>query len=288
MKPIFLNETIKGELIKAFTEHLNKVKLSDSTLTYTTQITNQTKEITRAKIIINSTAFLKMMLYIRDTSTEIAWHGTVFKQNENTYYIKDVFLYPQKLAAATVTTDQEKYNNWCVEIEDEYYDNMRLQGHSHVNFGVSPSGTDLSFYNSILQVLSKEDFYIFMIMNKSGDMHFLIYDLKNNVIYEKQDIDIEVKDPNSNENIMHIIDLEKELYCEKPTVPVWNKGTAVSPYTNPYHRQYESNWGTGSTWGTSTGFYEDETETDAIFAELDNKFKNAKLEAPKTKKGKKK
>jgi len=283
MRPIFLDEQNKEELIKTFTTHLNKIKLSTNTINFTAQVQQKTENNTKATLIISPKAYLKMMLYVRDTPTEIAWHGTVIKQNTNTYIITDVFLYPQKLSAATVTTVQEKYNNWCVDLADEQYDHMRLQGHSHVNFSVSPSGTDLNFYDTILQVLNKSDFYIFMIMNKNGDMYFLIYDLENNTIYEKQDINLMLKSAGSEEDIFNTVDAEKAVFCEKPVTPVWNQSpTAVSPYTNPYHRQYPS------SWGTTSGFYEDESETDKIFEELDNKFKNAKLEASKSKKGKKK
>ena len=283
MKPIFLDQKTKEELIKNFTEHLEKIKLSSNTLTYSTNITKENINVAKAKLVIHPTAYLKMMLYVRDTSTEIAWHGTVFKPDDNTYFIEDVFLYPQKLSAATVTTDQKNYNDWCIEVDDNTYNNMRLQGHSHVNFGVTPSGTDTTFYNSILQVLSKNDFYVFMIMNKAGDMFFLIYDLKNNIIYEKQDILVEIRDYNETEDILRLIDTEKEVFCEKPVIPAYNQ-TNISPYTNPYHHPQTTN-----PWSTSIGYAyeEDETDIDRIFTELDNKFKNAKLDAPKSKKGKK-
>lgn len=277
-----LDEKTKKELIADFTKYLNSAKLSDNTLKYTNTIT-QTTKTKRATIQISTTAYLKMLLYVRDTTTEIAWHGTVTK-DKDTYLIHDVFLYPQKLSAATVTTDQEAYNKWCEQLDDEHYNSMRLQGHSHVNFGVSPSGTDTNFYNSILQVLPKNDFYIFMILNKAGDSFFTIYDLENNLIYEKTDIDIQIID--KNQDILALIKDEKDNYCEKPIPQGWQyREPVVTPYTNPYHERFNN------PQYTQTGFYMQDndyemTETDMLYAELDNKFKNATLKAPKKSKKK--
>ena len=285
MKPIKLDKQIKETLIENFTKYLDNAKLSDDMLSYSTKITQTSVNASKAKIVINALAYLKMMLYVRDTSTEIAWHGTVIKEDDNTYHVTDVFLYPQKLAAATVTTDQEKYNKWCEEIDDNTYNCMRLQGHSHVNFGTNPSGTDTNFYDNILQVLPKNDFYIFMIMNKAGDMFFLIYDLANNLIYEKQDIDIILNSPEHPDfNLFNLIDLEKTKYCEKPA-PVTSPYACRGGYTNPYHDYWRQTQYASTIVHDEDDFY---TETDALYADLDNKFKNAKLQAPKTKKGKKK
>ena len=40
-------------------------------------------------------------------------------------------------------------------------------GHSHVNMGTSPSSVDLNHQEEILRMLGDNDFYIFMIWNKS-------------------------------------------------------------------------------------------------------------------------
>ena len=65
-----------------------------------------------------------------------------------------------------------------------------MQGHSHVNMGVSPSGVDDKHRQQILDQLEKDMFYIFMIWNKSLTVHTLVYDMARNVLYEDKDVDV--------------------------------------------------------------------------------------------------
>ena len=236
MKKINVDETFKQELITKFTEYVNNTKFTDNRITFTTSIDTSvdTKNIARPVVYISPTAYLKMLLYVRDTDVEIAWHGTVERnQEQNWYHIKDVFLYPQIIRAATVDTDQEKYQEWLQNIEDdEVFNNIRFQGHSHVNMGTFPSGTDLNMYNNFLQVLPKNDYYIFMIMNKSGSVTCFIYDLAKNLIYETADIDIRILGPKTH-NLIKDINTEKEKYCEKP-VYSWNTTKTYSDIEQYY------------------------------------------------------
>jgi hypothetical protein len=276
MKKINLDETFKQDAIKKFTEFINKTKFSGNSINFTTeinQIINST-EIPKPTVYISATAYLKMMLYIRDTDIEIAWHGTVERNIENNWYhIKDVFLYPQTLTAVTVNTDQEKYQEWLQNIEDDaVFNNIRFQGHSHVNMGTSPSGTDLNMYNNFLQVLPKNDYYIFMIMNKSGNLTCLIYDLDKNLIYENQDINVKIL-TNNTTDLMKDIAEEKEKYCTKQTYFNSYQNTAYDIFNSP---QY-----TGNTHYNSV---------DDIFNDIDrkSKYKNPTLHPNKSKKGNKK
>jgi proteasome lid subunit RPN8/RPN11 len=206
-----------------------------------------------------------MMLYVRDTSTEIAWHGTVKRnKEENWYLIKDVFLYPQTLTATTVNTDQEKYQEWLQNIEDDdVFNNIRFQGHSHVNMGTSPSGTDINMYNSFLQVLPKNDYYIFAIMNKTGSFTCFIYDLEKNLIYETQDINIKIVADKTCDLIKNINE-EKDKYCSK------------FEYNTQYNTQaylQTSSW----PWEKSSC---QTTYVDRLFDDLDSKYKNPSLIQP--------
>lgn len=217
MKRINIDNNTKNDLITKFTNYINTVRLSKSTLDFTARLDQDLpKDIKKPTVYISDTAYLKMMVYVRDTETEIAWHGTVERNlEENYYYIKDVFLYPQRVTGTTVQTDQDKYNQWMEELEDDIYNNLRFQGHSHVNMGTSPSGTDLNYYNDILQVLPKTDYYIFAIMNKSGSLNVFVYDLAQNLIFENQDIVIRIIAPDTN-CLLEDINDEKEDYCQKP------------------------------------------------------------------------
>lgn len=279
MKPIMLNDQIKQQLLSRFNNYLQDLRMDNQTINFSMNVDVPMQNATRPKLIINPTAYLKMLLYVCDTQTEIAWHGTVTR-NKNTFTIHDVFLYPQTLSAATVTTDQENYNKWCEELDDETYNTLRFQGHSHVNFGATPSGTDLGYYRDMLKVLPKNDFYIFMILNKSRQYSMFIYDLASNTIYETADIDVIISE--TSQDIIKTITAEKEKYCVKP-IPQWSNSSWNSanfrqnPYinTSPYPK-------------SDLQELDYRAPIDDIFDEIDEKYKNKKLALVKPKNARKK
>ena len=107
-------------------------------------------------------------------------------------YIEDIFVYPQEVTGSTVNTDQEEYTKWLYELDDEIFNKLRMQGHSHVNMSVSPSGVDDKHRQQILDQLEQNMFYIFMIWNKSLSVHTLVYDMARNILYEDDDVDIQL------------------------------------------------------------------------------------------------
>lgn len=287
MKPIKLSENIKKQLMDEFKKSIDNAKLSNDTIQFTAKINSAiNKNISRPKVIFSTEAYLKMMLYVRDTSTEIAWHGTVQKDLEkNLYYISDVFLYPQKLAAATVQTDQNKYNEWITGLDDETHSTLRFQGHSHVNFAAAPSETDLDFYNDMLQVLPENDFYIFMILNKTGDTTLLIYDLESNTIYEKNDIDLYISSDN-NQDILGSIKESKDKYCESPA-PLRYYNTSPWNYQNYSDKSKTiQDEFLGKNDSIKNPLLDDETEIDTLFNDIDNRWKNATLKTTKKRRNK--
>lgn len=279
MRPIKINEDVKSALIKDFTKYLNSARLQNNTLTYQTSlnVTNTTKK-KRPTLKISTKAYLKMLLYVLDTSTEIAWHGTVSRNVQTqTYTIKDVFLYPQTLTNATVNTDQEKYTQWCEELDDDTVNEMHFQGHSHVNFGATPSGVDINYYNDVLQVLTKDDYYIFLIMNKSRNFSVFIYDLSINTIFETQDIDIIITD--SNEDIESIIKKEKTQYCKTPKTTYEFPTHAYKGYqtqTTLYDQLREP-----TNYDIKPNYNPGHYTADELWADLDEKYKNKTLKKGK-------
>lgn len=298
MQKIVLDDKFKQDVIDKFINYVNTTKFTDNRINFSTDIASviDKTQITRPTVYISAVAYLKMLLYVQETNIEIAWHGTVERNQEhNWYHIKDVFLYPQTIAACTVNTDQEEYQEWLQNIEDdEVFNNIRFQGHSHVNMGTSPSGTDLNMYHNFLQVLPKDDYYIFMIMNKSKTITCFIYDLAKNLIYETQDIDIKIL-TNGSQDLIKDLKAEKEKYCKNVTTQYANydpfvRGTPNSPYnthnyvqsTDAYMREIVKQYG--------NTIYDDYTETDKLFDELDQKYKNPVIVSKrlKNKKGSKK
>lgn len=150
----------------------------------------------KAKIYFTEAAWMKMQALIKEFDKEVAWHGVASRGEDETkdeYIINDIVVYPQKVTGATVEMDTAEYAKWIEDnFEDERFFNIRMQGHSHVNMPVNPSSVDLTHQEAILDQLSDNLFYIFMIWNKRGDSNIKIYDLAKNVLFETADIDVEI------------------------------------------------------------------------------------------------
>ena len=182
------------ELSKEFVTTLQGLKLSDGKVNYSKSFGSIDR---KATVFFTRIAWDKMQALVRDFSKEIAWHGLAYRGDDpekDTYYITDILVYPQEVTASTVTTDQEKYQMWLMQQEDDIFNNIRMQGHSHVNFATSPSGVDNALYDRILDQLDDSMFYVFLIYNKKGDRMYKIYDLAKNVLFETADVTVTVMD----------------------------------------------------------------------------------------------
>lgn len=181
------------ELSKEFVTALSGLKLSDGKVNYTKSFGNIDR---KATVFFTKIAWDKMQALVRDFSKEIAWHGLAYRGegDKDEYYITDILVYPQEVTASTVTTDQEKYQMWLMQQEDDVFNNIRMQGHSHVNFSTSPSGVDNALYDRILDQLDDDMFYIFLIYNKKGDRMYKIYDLAKNILFETTDVNVTILD----------------------------------------------------------------------------------------------
>ena len=91
-------------------------------------------------------------------------------------------MYPQHVSGATVESHDEDYPQWLMTLKDDEINNLRLQGHSHVNMGVTPSGVDEVYYETLLSQV--KDYYIIMVINKNYSMTLRLYDIENNLMFE--------------------------------------------------------------------------------------------------------
>jgi hypothetical protein len=138
---------------------------------------------------------MKMRQLVLQSGDEIAWHGFVKRDGMN-FTLYDVIMYPQYNSAATTKSDEEEYSKWILrQYEFENFCDMKMHGHSHVNMGCTPSGTDMQFRENILKNLKKDSFYIFMIMNKQGSFTIELYDYVTGMIYDTSDITVYTDDP---------------------------------------------------------------------------------------------
>lgn len=179
-------------------------------------------EVEEPEIIFKPLAYLKMITIINETNSECAWHGFVTRDG-NKYIINDIEVYPQIVSGATVDADEEKYPLWVIQHTDEQICSMRLQGHSHVNMGTSPSGTDLAFFDDLTKQV--RDYYIFIIQNKKGEFNLRLVNKEQGYILEGLDYTIEGIDDWYNQ--------AKELLQTKTY-----KQVTLSDYKNP---QLENN-----------------------------------------------
>ncbi len=187
----------------------------------------------KATIYMTPEAYFKMLTLLSGFDKEVAWHGVAHRYGEDIdtdeYIITDILVYPQTVTGATVDMDETEYANWLMEnADDERFNNLRMQGHSHVRMATNPSATDIHHQETILDMLGEDDFYIFMIYNKNLAKTVKIFDLKKNVMFDNADINVTVLF--ESETSDEFLKEAKRLVVEKTyTSKYYNNGT---PGTN--------------------------------------------------------
>lgn len=255
MKPIKLTQSTIAKAKESILAQLDGVRLQGTTVNLSYDFTDAIKEqlekteVKKPIVYMMANTYLKMLEYVMKCDTEIAWHGTVKRgegDKKHIFFIKDVYLYPQKIAAATVQVDDDKYTQWSDAQDTESFNNRRFQGHSHVDMATIYSGIDEANKREFLQDLLDDDYYIFVVTNKRQEHNFEVYDLAQNIIFENKDIDFRVY---LNENtLLESIDDEMSRYLTKPT---YNFTPATNFYKSP----------TTPSYGSKTkqyGFYDDD------------------------------
>ena len=195
-KPIKMTEQYAAECRADFEKALQSIKLTDGRLNFTKTFSVSDK---KAIIYFTGEAWAKMVMLIKEFDKEVAWHGVAYrakdksKELEDEYIITDIVVYPQEVTGTTIEMDTEKYALWLMEnAEDDRFDNIHMQAHSHVNMATSPSGVDLNHQEEILNMLGDDDFYIFMIWNKAFASTNKVYDLRKNILFEDEDITVKI------------------------------------------------------------------------------------------------
>lgn len=222
MKPIKITEQLKNQLFEKFKSYMTEERFTETDITFKADIKDAIPEKVKKPIIYcTPIANVKIRQLVMDTDSEIAWHGVVTK-HENIYYIEDILMYPQHVTGATVTTEDESYAKWLMSVEDDTFNKIRMQGHSHVKMGVTPSTVDTTYYKTLLQNLSEGDYYIFMIVNQKGEQNIWLYDFEQNIIFEKEDITFgTLIEPAT--TVKKWADAEKEQHIIKPKIHVAQK-----------------------------------------------------------------
>ena len=189
-KPIKLTDKFLEQVVEEFKNSIAKTKMFDGKINYTKQF--QWKDAAKARVDFEPIAFAKMVSLVFGFSSEVAWHGVVIRDESDPtlFHVKDILVYPQQVTGATVETDQEAYQSCMYAHNDDIFNNLRLQGHSHVEMSTSPSGVDLTHQEKILDQLDDDMFYIFVIWNRKMERNIRIFDRKYNTLYEKEDVEV--------------------------------------------------------------------------------------------------
>lgn len=222
-KMITLPQEILNQYTQEFYEILRTGKFSDGKINFTKTLGTVDR---KATVLFTEMAWQKMQTLIREFDKEVAWHGVAERcEEKDTYLISDILVYPQEVTGSTVTTDQNEYEMWLMKQEDDVFNNIRMQGHSHVNMSTSPSSVDLNLYDGILSQLDSDMFYIFMIYNKRGEKTVKLYDLRENILFETADVTVAVKEVG---DLTGFLEEAKELVVTK----TYNYGAGVRTYGN--------------------------------------------------------
>lgn len=227
-KPIKMNETLLDQIVKDFRASITASRFFDGNVEFRRKYTWDTKgKEDKVEITFSTIAFFKMMSLVHGFNTEVAWHGTAFRDEKDPkkFRIEDIIVYPQYVTGGTVNTDQVPYQSWLYSQSDEVFNNLRFQGHSHVNFGTSPSGVDLNHQEQIISQLEDDMFYIFVIWNKKMEHTAFVYDFKTNTQYENADIVIKV------EGWDNFIEDARKFVTYTTTTPTTTAGTGVGATT---------------------------------------------------------
>ena len=249
-KIIKLTPEYLEEVRRDFEESLNNIKLADGKISFTKTLGDVNR---KATVYFTETAWDKMQALIREFDKEVAWHGVAYRGDDpekDEYKITDILVYPQEVTGATVTTDQVKYQDWLMDHDDDVFNNIRMQGHSHVNMGVTPSSVDNTLYERFLSQLDDTMFYIFLIYNKRGEKTYKIYDLAKNTLFETADVTVKIIG-----NGFDMDEFMKEAKAKvttrvyQPTsyvsAPAAQPTKSVVPVTVKPEKQEKKSWGRG-------------------------------------------
>ena len=198
MKPIVLSQAAKEVLLKNMVQEFVKAlddyefNINETKFSYEQSFSVKAKD----KIIIRFTpqAYLRCLEMVKSYSSEIGWYGLIRKLDDRTYQVYDIIVCNQRVSGGRVVTDDDDMIEFYEKLTDEQAEFLHFQAHSHVNMSTSPSSVDLENQASTVKNMGGTGFYLFQIWNKSLDINSFLYDLDNNVFYDKNDIEVIVDD----------------------------------------------------------------------------------------------
>ena len=230
MKPIRLTEELVQKMAAEFVEKLRSTNFADGKVSYSRSFVWKDNS-TKINVLFKPEAYAKMLLLIHAYNCEVAWHGVVDRPTGDTFIIRDILVYPQEVTGVTVDTDQDEYQQWLMHMDDDVFNALRMQGHSHVEMGVTPSAVDLEHQGAILSQLNGESFYIFMIYNKKLNYTIKVYDMKSNTLYENDDVVVGIDSETG--DLESFLSSAEKLVVRKTTTVSKGAGNAKKNHKDP-------------------------------------------------------
>lgn len=134
-------------------------------------------------IMISKAAYDTMFYIVSESPEEVSWLGTV-RRDGMTFLIEEIFIFDQEVHATQTRMDPESVGPFFADLASqpdgvEKVNAIRFWGHSHVNMGVTPSGSYSDGESGDLSCMYKfgqaSEYFIMGIANKSGNFRFEIF-----------------------------------------------------------------------------------------------------------------
>ena len=198
MKPIKITKETEEKILTSFFEKFKKEwdnfksNMNETRFTFTTDLSEVAKE--KVTILYSQKAYLRMQALVDFYDTEVGWYGLVERLGEKLFRVYDVKLCRQYVNGAKVDTEDEDTLEFFNSLTNEEAEHLHFQAHSHVKMSTGASGVDLQNQADVVKNIGKTGFYIFQIWNKQNDINTYLYDLDNNLFYDRKDVILEIED----------------------------------------------------------------------------------------------
>jgi len=191
VKKLKLSPQDKEKLLAEFSEQIEAYEddMTEDTISFEKKFKAPAKD--KITIVFTPEAYLRSQMLVKSFAGEVGWNGLMQKVDDRKYRVYDIMVYPQVVNGAR-TLDPTVTNEWYDKYDD-VLDYMFYQAHSHVNMSTSPSSTDTQNQVNMVKNMQGSGFRLFQIWNKQGDINSFFYDIDNNLLYDRDDIIIEIE-----------------------------------------------------------------------------------------------
>lgn len=236
-----LQELIEKQLVEKFRMSKYFSSTIDVRVNLDSIVEEHTKDLPEPKIIMTTDAHYKTKLLVDQFSSEVAWHMVIDRLENNLFVIKDIIIFPQEVTGVTANGIDGEYEMFLHKLPDDIFNKLRGHGHSHVNMGVSPSGTDENYYTNLMTQVP--DYYITLIINKKGETHLRLYDVQNNILYT--DLTYSVHDSEGNSIALWFLEskvnVKDKVYNYTPvSTPTITAKEAADAYSSKNNKKKEA------------------------------------------------